>query len=141
MSLLSLGSTGWFNWGLILFIGLPLFVILLGEASQALRGSRFAAYQKPLDLFRGTALFLLFLSILLQKVMELPPTHLAVMVVDTILWITVLNAVLALVNALIFDARNVRRAVQTPNSSSISGNCSWSRSALRSSSATSGRSI
>ncbi len=114
MSLFGSTFTGWFTWGLVLFIGLPLFVILLAEASQALRHSRFAAYQKPLDLFRGTALFLLFISILLQRVMELPSTHLAVMVVDTVLWIAVLNASLALANALIFDTRNLRRSVQTP---------------------------
>ncbi len=114
MSLFGSIFTGWFTWGLVLFIGLPLFVILMAEASQALRHSRFAAYRKPLDLFRGTALFLLFLSILLQRVMELPPTHLAVMVVDTVLWIAVLNASLALANALIFDTSNVRRTVQTP---------------------------
>ncbi len=114
MSLFGSAFSGWFTWGLVLFIGLPLFVILLGEASQALRHSRFAAYQKPLDLFRGSALFLLFISILLQRVMELPPNHMAVMVVDTVLWIAVLNASLALANSLIFDTRNLRRTVQTP---------------------------
>jgi small-conductance mechanosensitive channel/CRP-like cAMP-binding protein len=108
------GFDGWFSWGLALFVGLPVAVVALGEASQALRSSAFAAYCKPLDLFRGSALFLLFASLLLRKVVGLPEADLAVRIVDTALWIAVLNAALALVNTLLFDRDRFSRAAQTP---------------------------
>lgn len=95
-----LAGFDWLLWGLVLLFGMPVMVIVLGEAAERLQGS---GYRKPLDLFRNSCLFLAFLSILLRMVVGLPDTDLAVKLADTALWISVLNATLALCNVVMFE--------------------------------------
>ncbi len=92
----------WLAWGIALIIGMPLLVIVLGETAERLEGHGLGHYRKPLDLFRNSCLFLLFVTVLLRMVVGLPSTHLAVKLVDTLFWTSVLNAALALSNALVF---------------------------------------
>ena len=104
----------WLAWGVALLIGLPTLVIVLGEIAQGLQGSRLDHFRRPLDMFRNGALFLLFMMILLRMVVGLPGSHLAVKVVDTAFWIAVLNAVLALTNAVMFEGGIDGREFRAP---------------------------
>ena len=115
MSLFSgIASGDWLYWGIALLVGLPVLVIALGELAQGLRGSHLSYLARPLDLFRNSALFLMFTTVLLRKVVALPDTHLLVMVVDTAFWISVLNASLALVNALLFEGTSDPASARAP---------------------------
>lgn len=98
-----LANFDWLVWGVALIVGLPLLVITLGEISQGLNKWGFGQWKKLLDLVRNSCLFLLFLMILLRMVVGLPASHLAVKIVDTFFWITVLNASLVLFNTIIFE--------------------------------------
>lgn len=96
-------SYEWAYWGAALMIGFPLLVITLGEIANALERSGRVAYRRPVDLVRNSCLFLLFLLLLLYEVAEFDAEHIAVKVVSTGFWITVLNAAVVAFNTLIFD--------------------------------------
>lgn len=96
------GNSDWLFWGIALMVGYPLLIVGLTELSHRLPGTKYADYQKPLDLFRNSCLFVLFVTVLLRGVLEWDLQWLAVRIVDTAFWITFLNAALALFNAIFF---------------------------------------
>ncbi len=96
------GTTDWLFWGIALMIGYPLLIVGLTELSHRLPGTKYADYQKPLDLFRNSCLFVLFVTVLFRGVLEWDNSWLAVRIVDTAFWITFLNAALAVFNAIFF---------------------------------------
>jgi small-conductance mechanosensitive channel len=91
-------------WGVGLIVALPILIITLGElADDAALNADWRAFAKPLMITRNGVVPLAFAAILLRQVAGLPGSHIAVKVVDTALWIIVLNAALAFMNVLLFD--------------------------------------
>jgi small-conductance mechanosensitive channel/CRP-like cAMP-binding protein len=96
------GVYDWLVWGIALMIGLPVLVVLLGELGGVLERRGDLHTKKPVDAARKSCLFLLFGVLLLRQVVGLPGGHIAVKVIDTAFWISVLNVVLLVFNAVIF---------------------------------------
>jgi small-conductance mechanosensitive channel/CRP-like cAMP-binding protein len=95
-------------WGSALLILFPLLIILIGEAIHRQGTSEEAqVYSLPLSLLRSGVLPLAFVDILLRKVIGWDSSHLAVKVADTALWIVVLNALIAVLNILLFREKSL----------------------------------
>jgi small-conductance mechanosensitive channel len=108
------GDSSWVYWGAALLIGFPIAVVYLSELAFDLGRKGQTAYLTPLDLFRNSTLFLIFVSILLRVVIGLPGDHIAVRLADTALWITVINLALAVFNLLFFTGAEGTWRAQTP---------------------------
>ncbi len=103
------GLSDWMMWGVVLLVAFPVLIIGLGEIAEDMGGSaRFKAYQTPVMIVRNGALPLAFGAILLRHVAGVGSDELVVKVVDTLLWIVVLNAALAFSNLMLFDNANAR---------------------------------
>ncbi len=95
-------ASDWMFWGNGLMIGFPLVVVILSQVAFVLQRQGKTNLLTPLDLFRNSTLFLVFMTILLRIVIGLPQEHLAVRIVDTALQITVINLALAVFNVFFF---------------------------------------
>ena len=104
----------WMVWGALLMLGFPMLVVWLSELAFDLRRMGKYALLTPLDLFRNSTLFLVFITVLLRVVVDLPGDHLAVRLVDTALWITLINLALAIFNALFFSGAEGTWRAQAP---------------------------
>lgn len=105
----------WFTWGLVLLIGFPIAMLVLGEALQNLERFRATAFATPIKILRSVALPLLFIAILLRGVIGYDSSYLAVKIADTAFWIVVINLALSVVNVLFFgEGAGLGPKSQTP---------------------------
>jgi small-conductance mechanosensitive channel/CRP-like cAMP-binding protein len=96
----------WMIWGAVLLVAFPILIIALGEISDDVaKSADYRVYSKPLLITRNGVLPFTFAAILLRKIVGYPADHMATKIVDTVLWILVLNAVLAFMNILLFDQK------------------------------------
>ncbi len=94
----------WMIWGIALLVALPVLVVTLGELADDLaKSANYRTYTKPLMIARNGVLPFAFAAILLRKIAGFSGDHIATKIVDTALWIIVLNALLAFLNILLFD--------------------------------------
>jgi small-conductance mechanosensitive channel/CRP-like cAMP-binding protein len=104
MSIASLDD--WMIWGIVLLVALPVLIVALGEmADDASKSSNYLVYNKPLMIARNGVLPFAFAAILLRKVAGFSSEHFATKIVDTVLWVLVLNAAVAFLNILLFDEK------------------------------------
>ncbi|MDQ2097626.1 MAG: mechanosensitive ion channel family protein [Tychonema bourrellyi B0820] len=89
-------------WVIVLGIGFPLLVILLGEVIQRLKrqGNPLAS---TLRTVKNLVLPSFALMIFVRDVFKLDPQATLVKVIQTLFWICVINAALSLINALLFE--------------------------------------
>lgn len=92
----------WFTWGLVLLIGFPFAMIVLGELLQNLARYRVSAFATPITILRTIGVPMLFIALLLRGVMGYDSGTLAVRIADTICWIVLINLALAVVNVIFF---------------------------------------
>ncbi|EGJ30868.1 MULTISPECIES: mechanosensitive ion channel family protein [Moorena] len=93
----------WFIWAIALGIGFPLLVIILTEITHRLqrRGQPIAV---TLRLVRNRVLPVLVFLLFIQNVVELDLDNNVVKLVETLLWIFVIDASLSLINSVLFEA-------------------------------------
>ncbi len=95
-------DTDWFVWGLGLIIGFQALVVMLGELLY--RADRRSLPITPiLRTARNAVLPLLVIYVFVVKVLEEPPETIAVRVITTALWLSVLYSGLLLLNVLVFQ--------------------------------------
>lgn len=93
-----------YSWGLLIIVGVPLLILLLGEWMERLRqrpdgkGERLAG---ALANFRNWVLPLLTLRLLLQYILGQDSSLLTVRVVETLFWMVLLYSALSLVTLLV----------------------------------------
>ncbi len=97
-------KTGLYLWTLLLVIGIPLLILLLGEWIE--RWQRQAdpsrvRLGRAIANFRNLVLPLLSLRLILQYILEVENTALSVRVVETLLWIMVLYSSLYMITQLV----------------------------------------
>ena len=98
------GFSDWMIWGVALLILFPPLIVGLGEVAEDMGATaRLKAYETPVMIVRNGVLPLAFAAILLRFVAGIEGQNLAVKVVDTALWIVVLNAALAFLNLFLFN--------------------------------------
>ena len=95
-------ETDWFVWGIGLIIGFQVLVVILGELLY--RADRRALPFAPiLRALRNTVLPLLVIYIFVVKILQEPADTVAVRVVTTTLWISVIYAGMLILNLLVFE--------------------------------------
>ncbi len=95
-------ETDWFVWGIGLIIGFQVLVVILGELLY--RADRRALPIAPiLRALRNTVLPLLVIYIFVVKILQEPADTVAVRVVTTTLWISVIYAGMLILNLLVFE--------------------------------------
>jgi len=103
MNLNLLLSNGIIPWVLLLVIGFPLALLVLGELVVDLE-ARKNAIANPLRLLRNWVLPSAALFILLFQVLSLPKTSSPVRFAETLLWITIIYSALTLLNVIFFES-------------------------------------
>lgn len=107
------GLSDWMMWGVALLVLFPVLIIGLGEVAEDMGASaRLKAYETPVMIVRNGVLPLAFGAILLRYVAGVGNQELVVKLVDTALWIIVLNAALAFLNLMLFN--NASNRVRIP---------------------------
>jgi len=91
----------WLIWGLGLTFGFPLAMVLLSEILHRLDLDK-RPLSEPVRHLRNITFPLLALFIFLEKMVGLPPTDTAVKTSETLMFISVLFALLSLANVLLF---------------------------------------
>lgn len=112
-------STGIANpglWSVLLLVGFPLAVLVLGEIAFRIDPAGPAArFVTPLAIVRTAVLPLGFVDLLLRHLADLPAGHLAVRLLDTGFWIVALNAAVAVLNVILFgDGAHLTRRYPIP---------------------------
>ena len=97
----SLAVNPWLIWGLGLTFGFPLVMVLLSEILHRLDVRR-RPLSEPVRHLRNITLPLLSLFIFLEKMVGLPPADTAVKTTETLMFISVLFALLSLANVMLF---------------------------------------
>ena len=97
----SLAVNPWLIWGLGLTFGFPLAMVLLSEILHRLDLDK-RPLSEPVRHLRNITFPLLALFIFLEKMVGLPPTDTAVKTSETLMFISVLFALLSLANVLLF---------------------------------------
>ncbi|GET42782.1 mechanosensitive ion channel family protein [Microseira wollei] len=92
----------WLIWAVVLGVGFPLLVIIIGEVIQQLKrqGNAFAS---TLQAVKNLVLPSLALMILARDVFKLDPQGTPVKIIQTLFWICAINATLSLINLLLFE--------------------------------------
>ncbi len=92
----------WLIWAVVLGIGFPLLVIVLGELIQQLqrRGNSIAS---TLQIVKNLVLPSLALMIFVRDVFKLDPQGTPVKIIQTMFWVCAINAALSLINVLLFE--------------------------------------
>ncbi|MEO1295531.1 MAG: hypothetical protein AAFW75_06955 [Cyanobacteria bacterium J06636_16] len=91
----------WFVWGLGLFLLFPLVMVLTNELTLRVK-QQSPEVAKVLQEVRNLILPTLALLILLTQVLELDSNRTDLRVVQTLFWVSLIHASLALVNTLLF---------------------------------------
>ena len=101
-------EASFYTWGVVLILGIPLLVLLLGELQERLQrqpGAAWARLVKPVSNFRNLVLPLVALRLILQFILALDAGLLIVRVVETLLWLVIMYSVLQLLGILIGSTR------------------------------------
>ena len=97
----SLAAYPWLAWGLGLTFGFPIVMVLLSETLHRLETRR-RPLAGPVRHLRNTTLPLLALLVFLQKMLGLFPADTAIKVADTLVFLSLLFALLSFGNVLLF---------------------------------------
>ena len=99
-----------YSWGLLLIVGVPLLILLLGEWIERQRAHGHNAHLPgALANFRNFVLPLLTLRLILQHILGLDPTLLLVRIVETLFWLLLLYSCLSLVTLLVHAPGTVQK--------------------------------
>ena len=92
----------WLIWAVILAVGFPLLVIVIGEVIEQLKrqGNELAS---TLQAVKNLVLPSLALMILVRDVFKLDPQATPVKIIQTLFWVCAINAALSLINVLLFE--------------------------------------
>ena len=99
-----------YSWGLLLIVGVPLLILLLGEWIERQRAhGQSARLTGAIANFRNLVLPLLTLRLILQYILGLDPTLLLVRIVETLFWLVLLYSCLSLVTLLVHAPGTVQQ--------------------------------
>lgn len=95
-------NQNWFLWSLLLIVGFPLLMFLLGEIIVRLERRR-KRITAPLRILRNLVLPSLALFILVSTVLPLPQDAIVIRIAETLLWIAVIYGALSFINVALFE--------------------------------------
>lgn len=92
----------WLIWAVVLGVGFPLLVIVLGEIIQRLKRQK-NPIASTLRTVKNFVLPSSAVMVFVRDVLKLDPQGTLVKVIQTLFWISVINAVLSLIKVLLFE--------------------------------------
>ncbi|MEZ2224888.1 mechanosensitive ion channel domain-containing protein [Microcoleus sp.] len=92
----------WLRWALVLGVGFPLLVMILGEIIQRLKRQK-NPIASTLQTVKNLVLPSFAVMVFVRDVFKFEPQGNLVKVLETLFWICVINALLSLINALLFE--------------------------------------
>ena len=98
-------QTNWFFYGILLMTCIPLLVIAINEVIYIVR-RRNVELTPPLNTFKNIILPTIAMSIILTQVMEYPRSSTLMKLLETFIWILVINTLLAIVNVIFFSGKD-----------------------------------
>ena len=104
-------QNNWFRYGFLLIVFIPLLVIIFNELIYTLQ-RKHEELTPPIKTFKNYILPLIALSIVLTQVLDFTRTSTVMKILETFIWILVVNAILAIINTLFFSGKK-NSVVQT----------------------------
>lgn len=107
-----LAQSSLYSWGLLLIVGVPLLILLLGEwieRQQQRADGHTSKLPGAIANFRNWVLPLLALRLILQHILGLDSTLLLVRIVETLFWMVLLYSCLSLVTLLVHPPGTVQK--------------------------------
>jgi small-conductance mechanosensitive channel len=101
-------DNNWFTYGILLMICIPLLVVAINEVTYFARKKN-KQFTAPLNTFKNIILPLVALSIVFTQVLEYPRSSTLMKLLETFIWILIINVLLALVNVIFFSGKGSKR--------------------------------
>ncbi len=101
-------ENNWFIYGILLMICIPLFIVVINELTYLTRKKN-KQFSAPLNTFKNIILPLVAMSIVFTQVLEYPRSSTLMKLLETFIWILVINALLALVNVVFFSGQGSKK--------------------------------
>ena len=98
-------QSNWFIYGILLMVCIPLIVVVVNEVTY-LAKKKDKRFSPPLNTFKNIILPLVAMSIVFTQVLEYPRGSTLMKLLETFIWILVINILLSLVNVFFFSGRN-----------------------------------
>lgn len=95
-------NDNWFLYGVVLIISIPLTAVLLNEVIYSLK-TNYKQLTPPIQTLKNVILPLVALVVVLTQVLGFSREAISIKVFETILWIIIINAFLAILNTLFFS--------------------------------------
>ena len=105
---MELFENNWFIYGILLMICIPLFVVVINEVTYFARKKN-RQFTTPLNTFKNIILPLVAMSIVFTQVLEFPRGSTLMKLLETFIWILIINVLLALVNVIFFSGTESKR--------------------------------
>ena len=94
-------------------ICVPLFVVLINELTYFTKKKN-RQFSTPLNTFKNIILPLIAMSIVFTQVLEFPRASTLMKLLETFIWILIINVMLALVNAIFFSQASKKSKAKVP---------------------------
>ncbi len=101
-------SNNWFVYGLLLMICIPILVVAINELNYVVKRKE-NHLSPPLNTLKNIILPLIAMSIVLTQVMEFPRSSTIMKLLETFIWILVINTLLAIVNGVFFSGKGMKK--------------------------------
>ena len=101
-------ENNWFVYGILLMIGIPLFIVVINEVTYWAKKKN-TQISSPLNTFKNIILPLIAVSIVFTQVLEYPRSSTVMKLLETFIWVLVINALLALVNVIFFSGQGSKK--------------------------------
>lgn len=101
-------QNNWFFYGILLMVCIPLVVVVINEVTYFTRKKN-KQFSSPLNTFKNIILPLIAMSIVFTQVLEYPRGSTLMKLLETFIWILIINALLALVNVVFFSGQGSKK--------------------------------
>lgn len=106
-------ENNWFLYGVLLMVCVPILVILINEVTYVVRRKN-KALSPPINTIKNIILPLVALSIVLSQMLDFSRGSTVMKLLETFIWILVVNAVIAIVNVVFFSEFGSNKKAKIP---------------------------
>ncbi len=110
---LDIFDNNWFLYGILLIVCVPLIVVLINEITYFARRKN-KSLVSPINTFKNIVLPLAAISIVLTQILEFPRSSTVMKLLETFIWILIVNALIAIVNVVFFSEFGTKRKTKIP---------------------------
>lgn len=103
----------WFLYGILLMICVPLLVVAFNEVTYFVRKKN-KALSPPINSIKNIILPLAALCIVMTQILEFPRSSTVMKLLETFIWILIVNALIAIVNVIFFSEFGKKKKTKIP---------------------------